>query len=120
MPLRESLNKKEQSVRAFCRSDGLFSVLCYLGLLAAAALALKGEAVCAFGNCGVGLMCADSDSVQSAVMLCIHVVLAACYVAVNSGIFHFVSFPFGFIVSDLSDRNYYIRRGKNNSCFFRE
>ena len=51
--------------------------------LLTAALALEGHTVCAFGYCGVLLVSAYSDGIQCAVVLGVHVVLAACYIAVN-------------------------------------
>ena len=51
--------------------------------LLAATLALKGHTVCAFGYCGVLLVSAYSDGIQCAVVLGVHVVLAACYIALD-------------------------------------
>lgn len=51
--------------------------------LAAAALFGERETVGAFGNRGVLFVCAYLNAVQCAVMLGVHVVLAACYIAFN-------------------------------------
>lgn len=51
--------------------------------LLTAALFLERKAVCTFGNCGVSLVCADLDAVESTVMLAVHIVLARSYIAFN-------------------------------------
>lgn len=51
--------------------------------LAAAALLSERETVGAFGNRRVLFMSANLNAVQCAVMLSVHVVLAACYIAFN-------------------------------------
>jgi len=51
--------------------------------LAAAALLCERETVGAFGNSRVLFMSTHLNAVQCAVMLSVHVVLAACYIAFN-------------------------------------
>lgn len=51
--------------------------------LAAATLLCERETVGAFGNRRVFFMSTNLNAVQCAVMLSVHVVLAACYIAFN-------------------------------------
>ncbi len=55
-------------------------------LSAPAILTYKGQTVCTFRYCGVRLVSAYLDGFQCAVMLAVHVVLAACYIAFNTRI----------------------------------
>lgn len=53
---------------------------------AAGGLADEGHTVCALGNGGVSLVSADLDGLERAVMLCVEIILAACYIALDSRI----------------------------------
>ena len=64
-------------------------------LLAAAVLLCERETVGAFGNRGICLVSSHLNAVQCAVMLGIHVVLAACYIAFNRRVFHFKNLLLG-------------------------
>ena len=53
---------------------------------AAGGLADEGHTVCTLGNSGVSLVSADLDGLERAVMLCVEIILAACYIALDSRI----------------------------------
>lgn len=53
---------------------------------AAGGLADEGHTVCALGNGGVSLVSANLDGLERAVMLCVEIILAACYIALDSRI----------------------------------
>lgn len=65
-----------------------------LSAAAAAALFLKRETVCTFGNCRVCLMCANADTVKSTVMFAVHIVLAGYYITFDRRVFHSIISPF--------------------------
>ena len=65
-----------------------------LSAAAAAALFLKGEAVCALGNCGVGFVCANADTVKCTIMFGVHIVLAGYYITFDWRVFHSIISPY--------------------------